>query len=66
MAEISDILHLIPGNKVQGLNRLTIEFYCTFWDVLHQDLTGVWAESEGDGEFLLPCRRAVLALLPKK
>ncbi|CAM2116767.1 unnamed protein product [Caretta caretta] len=43
-----------------------MEFYRVFWDVLGPDLVTVWAESLQSGVLPLSCRRAVLALLPKK
>ncbi|CAM2097579.1 unnamed protein product [Caretta caretta] len=45
---------------------LSVEFYRMFWDVLGPDLVMVWAESLQSGVLPLSCRRAVLALLPKK
>ncbi|CAM2112917.1 unnamed protein product [Caretta caretta] len=45
---------------------MTVEFYRVFWDVLGPDLVTVWAESLQSGVLPLSCRRAVLALLPKK
>lgn len=56
----------MPSNIVLGTDKLTIEFYRTFWDILGPDLTRAWTESKGDGELPLSCRRAVLTLLPKK
>uniref|UniRef100_A0A8C8VQG0 Reverse transcriptase n=1 Tax=Pelusios castaneus TaxID=367368 RepID=A0A8C8VQG0_9SAUR len=66
LAEFSEALRLMPTNKSPGMDGLTVEFYCAFWDVLGPDLAIVWAESEGSGVLPLSCRRAVLALLPKK
>ncbi|CAM2118884.1 unnamed protein product [Caretta caretta] len=56
----------MPTNKSPGLVRLTVEFYRMFWDVLDPDLVTVRAESLQSGVLPLSCRRAVLALLPKK
>ncbi|CAM2106075.1 unnamed protein product [Caretta caretta] len=56
----------MPTNKSPGMDGLTVEFYRTFWDILGPDLVTVWAESLQSGVLPLSCRRAVLALLPKK
>ncbi|CAM2105264.1 unnamed protein product [Caretta caretta] len=56
----------MPTNKSPGMDGLTVEFYRVFWDVLGPDLVTVWAESLHSGILPLSCRRAVLALLPKK
>ncbi|CAM5165616.1 unnamed protein product [Eretmochelys imbricata] len=56
----------MPTNKSPGMDGLTVEFYLTFWDILSPDLVTVWAESLQSGVLPLSCRRAVLALLPKK
>ncbi|CAM2101090.1 unnamed protein product [Caretta caretta] len=48
------------------MDGLTVEFYHAFWDILGPDLATVWAESLQGGVLPLSCRRAVLALLPKK
>ncbi|CAM5165421.1 unnamed protein product [Eretmochelys imbricata] len=53
-------------NKSPGMDGLTVEFYRAFWDILGPDLVTVWAESLQSGVLPLSCRRAVLALLPKK
>ncbi|CAM2100520.1 unnamed protein product [Caretta caretta] len=55
----------MPTNKSPGMDRLTVEFYHVFWDVLGPDLVTVWAKSLQSGILPLLCRRAVLALLPK-
>ncbi|CAM2116515.1 unnamed protein product [Caretta caretta] len=56
----------MPTNKSPGMDGLTVEFYRVFWDVLGPDLVTVWTESLQSGVLPLSCRRAVLALLPKK
>ncbi|CAM2096608.1 unnamed protein product [Caretta caretta] len=56
----------MPTNKSPGMDGLTVEFYRVFWDILGPDLVTVWAESLQSGVLPLSCRRAVLALLPKK
>ncbi|CAM2118872.1 unnamed protein product [Caretta caretta] len=66
LAEFSEALRRMPTNKSPGLVRLTVEFYSVFWDVLDPDLVTVWAESLQNAVVPLSCRRAVLALLPKK
>ncbi|CAM2098173.1 unnamed protein product [Caretta caretta] len=66
LAEFSEALRCMPTNKSPGMDRLTMEFYRVFWDVLGPDLVTVWAESLQSGILLLSCRRAMLALLLKK
>ncbi|CAM2111647.1 unnamed protein product [Caretta caretta] len=66
LAEFSEALCRMPTNKSPGMDGLTVEFYCAFWDILVPDLATVWAESLQGGVLPLSCRRAVLALLPKK
>uniref|UniRef100_A0A674JQG0 Reverse transcriptase domain-containing protein n=1 Tax=Terrapene triunguis TaxID=2587831 RepID=A0A674JQG0_9SAUR len=66
LAEFSEALRLMPTNKSPGMDGLTVEFYRVFWDVLGPDLVTVWTESLLSGVLPLSCRRAVLALLPKK
>ncbi|CAM2099955.1 unnamed protein product [Caretta caretta] len=66
LAEFSEALHRMPTNKSPGMDGLTIEFYCVFWDVLGPDLVIVWAESLQSGVLPLSCRRAMLTLFPKK
>ncbi|CAM5144299.1 unnamed protein product [Natator depressus] len=56
----------MPTNKSPSMDGLTMEFYRAFWDILGPDLATVWAESLQGGVLPLSCRRAVLALLPKK
>ncbi|CAM2116049.1 unnamed protein product [Caretta caretta] len=56
----------MPTNKSPGMDGLTVEFYRAFWDILGPDLVTVWAESLQSGVLPLSCRRAMLALLPKK
>ncbi|CAM5153391.1 unnamed protein product [Eretmochelys imbricata] len=66
LTKFLEALHCMPTNKSLGMDRLTVQFYCMFWDVLSPDLVTVWAESLESGVLPLSCRRAVLALLPKK
>ncbi|CAM2097434.1 unnamed protein product [Caretta caretta] len=66
LAKCSEALRRMPTNKSPGMDRLTVEFYCVYWDILVPDLATVWAESLQDGVLPLSCGRAVLALLPKK
>ncbi|CAM2118937.1 unnamed protein product [Caretta caretta] len=66
LAEFSEALRRMPTNKSPGMDGLTVEFYHAFWDILGPDLATVWAESLQGGLLPLSCRRAVLALLPKK
>ncbi|CAM2098135.1 unnamed protein product [Caretta caretta] len=66
LAEFSEALRRMPTNKSPGMDGLTVEFYRVFWGVLSPDLVTVWAESLQSGVLPLSCRRAVLAVLPKK
>ncbi|CAM2105899.1 unnamed protein product [Caretta caretta] len=66
LAEFLEALRRMPTNKSPGMDGLTVEFYRVFWDVLSPDLVTIWAESLQSGVLPLLCRRAVLALLPKK
>ncbi|CAM2097033.1 unnamed protein product [Caretta caretta] len=66
LAEFSEALRRMPTNKSPGMDGLTVEFYRAFWDILCPDLVIVWAESLQSGVLPLSCRRAVLALLPRK
>ncbi|CAM5135733.1 unnamed protein product [Natator depressus] len=66
MAEFSEALCRMTTNKSPGMDGLTVEFYRVFWDIFGSDLVTVWAESLQSGILPLSCRRAVLALLPKK
>ncbi|CAM2118661.1 unnamed protein product [Caretta caretta] len=66
LAEFSEALRRMPTNKSLGMDGLTVEFYHVFWDVFGPDLVTVCAKSLQSGVLPLLCRRAVLALLPKK
>ncbi|CAM2106491.1 unnamed protein product [Caretta caretta] len=66
LAEFSEALRRMPTNKSPGMDGLTVEFYRAFWDIFGPDLVTVWTESLQSGVLPLSCRRAVLALLPKK
>ncbi|CAM4498362.1 unnamed protein product [Caretta caretta] len=49
LAKFSEALRCMPTNKSSGMDRLTVEFYHVFWDVLGPDLVTVWAESLQSG-----------------
>ncbi|CAM2106092.1 unnamed protein product [Caretta caretta] len=66
LAEFSEALHLMPTNKSVGMDRLIVELFHVFLDILNQDLVTIWAESLGSRVLPLSCRQAVLTLLPKK
>ncbi|CAM2095772.1 unnamed protein product [Caretta caretta] len=55
LAELSEDLRRMPTNKSPGMDGLTVEFYCMFWDVLGPDLVIVWAESLQSGVLPLSC-----------
>ncbi|CAM2103347.1 unnamed protein product [Caretta caretta] len=46
LAEFLEALRCMPTNKSPGLDRLTVEFYHVFWDVLVPDLITVWANMD--------------------
>ncbi|CAM2097003.1 unnamed protein product [Caretta caretta] len=66
LAKFSEALRRMPTNKSPGTDGMTVEFYHALWDILGPNLATVWAESLQGGVLPLSCRRAVLALLPKK
>ncbi|CAM2103873.1 unnamed protein product [Caretta caretta] len=66
LAEFLETLRRMPTNESPGMDGLTVEFYCAFWDILGPDLATLWAESLQSGVLPLSCRRVVLALLPKR
>ncbi|CAM2103337.1 unnamed protein product [Caretta caretta] len=66
LAKLSEALCCMLTNKSPGMDELTVEFYHVFWDILSPDLVTVWAKSLESGVLPLSCRRALLALLPKK
>ncbi|CAM5130814.1 unnamed protein product [Natator depressus] len=53
----------MPTNTSLGINRLTIEFYRTIWDILSLDLAIIWSRSRVHP---LSHGWAMLALLLKK
>ncbi|CAM2102693.1 unnamed protein product [Caretta caretta] len=46
LTKFLEALHRMPTNKSLGMDRLTVEFYCVFWDVLSPDLVTVWADTD--------------------
>ncbi|CAM2103784.1 unnamed protein product [Caretta caretta] len=66
LAEFLKALCHMPTNKSPDMDRLTVEFNCIFWNILGPDLVTVWAKPLQSRVLPLSCRRAVLALLPKK
>ncbi|CAM2096122.1 unnamed protein product [Caretta caretta] len=55
LAKFSEVLCLMPSNKSQGTDGLTVEFYRVFWDVLGPDPVTIWAKSLGNGVLPLSC-----------
>ncbi|CAM2098404.1 unnamed protein product [Caretta caretta] len=55
LAEFLEALRRMPTNKSPGMDGLTMEFYCVFWDVLGPDLVTVWAKSLQSGVLPLSC-----------
>ncbi|CAM2114427.1 unnamed protein product [Caretta caretta] len=66
LAELSETLRRMPTNKSPGMDGLTVEFYRMVWAEDVPELVIIWAESLQSRVLPLSCRRAVLALLPKK
>lgn len=66
MKELHAALQSMQGWRAPGIDGLTVEFYETFWSILAPDILDVFNESMAAGSLPLSCRRAVVALLPKK
>ncbi|KAI3364781.1 hypothetical protein L3Q82_000909 [Scortum barcoo] len=66
MQELQAALQNMQGRKSPGIDGLTVEFFKAFWDILANDILDVFNESLASGSLPLSCRRAVIALLPKK
>ncbi|CAM2119013.1 unnamed protein product [Caretta caretta] len=60
LAAFSEALRRMPTNKSPGMDRLTVEFYRMFWDVLSPDLVTIWAES-GPPSFVQESRAHLIA-----
>ncbi len=56
----------MQGRWAPGIDDLTVEFYKAFWSILAPHILDVFNESLASGSLPLSCRRAVVALLPKK
>ncbi|TKS65192.1 putative 149 kDa protein ORF 2 [Collichthys lucidus] len=66
MEELHTALQSMQGQRSPGVDGLTVEFYKTFWSMIAPDVLEVFNESLASGSLPLSCRRAVVALLPKK
>uniref|UniRef100_A0A3Q2ZXK0 Reverse transcriptase domain-containing protein n=1 Tax=Kryptolebias marmoratus TaxID=37003 RepID=A0A3Q2ZXK0_KRYMA len=66
LQELHAALLGMQGQKSPGVDGLTVEFFRAYWDFLGGDLLDVFVESLDAGSLPLSCRRAVIALLPKK
>uniref|UniRef100_A0A3Q3B436 Reverse transcriptase domain-containing protein n=1 Tax=Kryptolebias marmoratus TaxID=37003 RepID=A0A3Q3B436_KRYMA len=66
LQELHTALLGMQGQKSPGIDGLTVEFFKAYWDILGKDLLDVFNESLDTGSLPLSCRRAVIALLPKK
>ena len=66
LEELAAALRSMQGRKAPGIDGLTVEFYKEYWDILGPDMLLVLNESLVSGSLPLSCRRAVVALLPKK
>uniref|UniRef100_A0A3B3HMN0 Reverse transcriptase domain-containing protein n=1 Tax=Oryzias latipes TaxID=8090 RepID=A0A3B3HMN0_ORYLA len=66
LPELSAALQSMKGRKAPGIDGLTVEFYKAFWDILAPDILEVFNDCLLSGALPTSCRRAVVALLPKK
>lgn len=66
LEELRAALQSMQGQRAPGIDGLTVEFYKAFWSILAPDVLDVFNESLASGSLPLSCRRAVVALLPKK
>ncbi|KAI3369665.1 hypothetical protein L3Q82_024503 [Scortum barcoo] len=66
MWELQAALQSMQGRRAPGVDGLTVEFFKAFWDIFATDILDVFNESLASGSMPMSCRRAVLALLPKK
>nr|BAC82605.1 pol-like protein [Tetraodon nigroviridis] len=66
VSELHAALQRMQGRRAPGINGLTVEFYKAYWDIVAPDLLEVFNESLSSGSLPVSCRRAVMALLPKK
>jgi len=66
LEELQAALQSLPSGKASGLDGIPAEFYKTFWDLLGPELLEVIIDGRRSGSLPLSCRRAVLALIPKK
>jgi len=64
--ELSQAVQEMCSGKSPGLDGLSAEFFKTFWNLIGQDLYGVFLECIEKGTLPLSCRRAILTLIPKK
>ncbi len=66
LGELFLALQTLPTGKASGLDGIPAEVYKAFWDQLGPELLGLLIEGLRSGLLPLSCRRAVLALIPKK
>ncbi|KAK0155416.1 Transposon TX1 uncharacterized protein [Merluccius polli] len=64
--ELRAALQGMQARRAPGIDGLTVEFFKAFWDIFENDLLDVFNESLASGSMPTSCRRAVIALLPKK
>ena len=64
--EFTAALKSMPRNKSPGLDGLTAEFYCHFWDLLCDDLLAVYNSVLSSGRLSASQRCGVVRLLYKK
>lgn len=64
--ELSQAVQEMSSGKSPGLDGLSAEFFKSFWNLIGEDLYGVFLECIEQGTLPLSCRRAILTLIPKK
>ena len=66
LGELHSALMRMEGGRSAGIDGLPVEFYKAYWGLIGQDLLEVLINSLEKGLLPLSCRRAAIALLPKK
>lgn len=64
--ELHAALQTMQSWQTPGIDGLCVKFYKAYWHILSPDLLNVFKESLVLGTLPVSCRRAVIALLPKK
>ena len=64
--ELKNALFSMQPNKTPGLDGLTKEFYCKFFDILGPPLHDMYLECYEKGELCESTRKGLISLIPKK